>query len=284
MMARRGGGWAILKVPRFFGLDLKTNVTDVRDGRSLDLINVYQSGNGVVDKRPGTDSMFDADEGSTKSIDTLGTCTISGTKYWFKFTDGKFKYATSRTGAVTTISPSPAIATGVRVWYVALGGKLFFVDGTNNLRYFDGSAIADSSILSRPTVAPTGGAGTGFDYTYTVDNGLGESPASLATLVNKGSASTITIAGNYGPATLVAGQIVRIYSKATTIAAANKLVATYTWLAADVTAGNQEYRNRRHLRRSDPALHRTRARDQQDRPHRADRHHRALREARRMED
>lgn len=230
--------WRRYQLRRLNGLDLKTNVIDVEDGRSLDLKNVYQDDSGVASKRPGTEVMFDADETSSLSIAEVQSCRLSGTKYWFKFVDGKFKYATTRTGAPTTIAPTPAIETANPIWTVVLDDKLFFVDGSNVLRYFDGTSVKTSAIYVRPTVAlTTSGAGTGYDYTYTVDGGLGESPACSTLLANEGSAETVRVTGNTGPQTLVAGDVVRIYSKATSIAAASKLVATYTWQAADVTAG-----------------------------------------------
>lgn len=233
-----GYSWKPFQIRRFFGLDLKTNIVDVKDGKSLDLQNVYQDSGGVVKKRPGHDVMFEADEASALAVDDIGTCTLAGTKYWFKIVDGNFKYATSRTGALTTLSPSPAISTSNTIWTAVLDDKLFFVDGTNALRYFDGSAISTSSIYQRPTVAMTTASGAGgYDYVYTVDNGLGESPAIAAPLVGKVSVATVRVAGNTGPQTLVAGDVVRVYSRATSVAAASKLVAEHTWDASDVSAG-----------------------------------------------
>lgn len=232
-----GYNWGRLRINRFRGLDLKTNNTDVVDGMSLAAENVYQKGSGKLALRPGTEVLFDRDETASITADEVGTCTISGTKYYYKFADGKFGHASSLTGALTLISPSPAISTANPIWCAVLDDKLFFVDGTNVLRYFNGTTISDSTILARPTVAPTcaGGPGT-LTYLYTVDNGLGESPSSPI-LSSELSAGTIRVPGNTGPQTLVAGNTVRIYSRLDTIAAGSKLVATYVWLAADVTAG-----------------------------------------------
>jgi hypothetical protein len=233
-----GFTWRDKEIRRFFGLDLKTNVIDVEDGRSLDCDNVYQTPDGTMGKRPGFEAVFESDETSASAIDELGTCTLSGTKYWYKFVGGSFKYATARDGATTTITPSPTIATDAQIWCVVLDDKLFFVDGTNVLRYFNGSAISASSIYDRPTEAmTTGTAGTGYDYVYTVDNGLGESPSLSSPLTNKASAATVRVQGDVGPQTLVAGDTVRVYSRATSIAAASKLVATHTWTAQNVTDG-----------------------------------------------
>lgn len=230
--------WRTFYVPRFYGLDQKTNIIDVKDSDSIDCENVFQDKWGIVSKRRGNSVVFDRDSnGSSIRIDEIGKCTLGGNDYYFKFSDGKFHYSTSLSGATTTLSPTPAIAIGGDIWWAVLDDKLFFVDGSNALRYFDGSSIKTSSIYERPTVAPTGGVAGGYDYTYTVDNGLGESPASANTNLAKASAATQTIQGNTGPQTLVAGDVVRIYSKATTVAASWKLVATYTWTATDVTAG-----------------------------------------------
>lgn len=233
--------WQTFYVPRFYGLDQKTNVVDVKDSESIDCQNVFQDKWGVVSKRRGNDVVFASDStGSSIRIDEVGSCKLGSTDYYFKFADGDFFYSTSVSGATTALSPTPAIAIGGDIWWAVLDDKLFFVDGSNVLRYFDGSSIKVSSIYERPTIAPTGGAGAGFDYSYTVDNGLGESAAAAPpnTRLNTGSAQSMTIQGNTGPQTLVAGDVVKIYSKATTVAASWKLVATYTWTAADVTATN----------------------------------------------
>lgn len=232
-----GYAWAPVRIKRFNGLDLKTNVIDVRNGKSLSCENVYQNGSGKTSLRHGNEVMFAADEAGTVANNGVGSCTLSGTKYYFKFSNGKFSYSTSITGTVTVISPSPAISTSNAIWFAVLDDKLFFVDGTNVLRYFNGTAISASTIYTRPTVAPTSASGAGaFTYVYTVDNGLGESPSSPL-IGSKISAATITVQGNTGPQTLVAGDVVRVYSRADTIAAASKLVASFTWDAAAIAAG-----------------------------------------------
>jgi hypothetical protein len=232
------------RIPRFYGLDLKTNLIDVKDGFSLGCSNVFQNRSWVITKRNGNDVMFASDEDATLEIAEIGAATLAGTKYYFKFVDGDFRYSTTLTGAVTSISPSPAIDTSSPVSWAVLDDKVFFVDGTNNLRFFDGTTITDSIIYTRPTVVmASASGGTGFDYTYTVDNGLGESPASANVLLNKpaGGAITITIQGNTGPQTLVAGDILRVYAKATAVAVGYKLVYTYTWTPTDVLAGSKTF-------------------------------------------
>lgn len=230
--------WKRLNVPRFYGLNKKTNVVDVNDGISIDSSNVFQKFNGVITKRRGNAVMFSSDEeDETKRVDELGSARIDGVKYYFKFVDGKFRYTNTINGTLTTISPSPAIATGGQIWWAVMNDKLYFVDGTNALRSFNGTAISIATIYSRPTVvATTAGGGTGFDYTYTVDNGNGESPACITTITNKGSAITIDIAENTGPQSLVVGDTIRIYSRATTVASGLVLVATHVWTAPNDAA------------------------------------------------
>lgn len=231
--------WKRFALPKFLGLDLKTNVIDVKDGFSLDCENVFQNKSGVISKRRGFDVMFTYDENDTLDIAEIGSATLAGTKYYFKFVDGDFKFSTSLTGEViipdNVLSPTPAIATANQIFWEVLDDKVFFVDGSNVLRFFNGTAIVDSTIYKRPTqILTTAGAGTGYDYTYTVDNGLGESPACANILTNEGSGETVTVLAATGPGlqTLVAGDIVRIYSRATGIAAGFKLVKTFTWLGA----------------------------------------------------
>lgn len=230
--------WKMHSIPRFYGLDKKTNLVDIKDSESPDASNVFQNKWGVISKRRGNTVMFDkdSDSGSIR-IDEIGSCTLNGTKYWFKFADGKFSYSTSITGAATTISPSPAIAIGGNIWCAVLDNKLFFVDGSNVLRYFDGTNVKSSSIYARPTQALTSASGAGtFEYAYTVDNGLGESPLVSATLGSIVSAATVHILGNTGPQTLVAGDVVRVYSRSSSTLSWKLVAGPYTWLAADVTA------------------------------------------------
>jgi hypothetical protein len=210
-----GYSWTKLKIPRLYGLDLKTNVIDVADGKSLGLENCFQNGIGVMSKRPGNSIIFASDAAGETSIDEIGQCTIEGVKYYFRFLDGKFQYSTTLTGATTELAPSPAISTDNAIWWDVLQDKLYFVDGENVLRYFDGAAIKDSVVYERPTVAPTGSGGTGFNYGYTVDNQLGESPIVSTPLIDDASGATITIAEDTGPQTLVVGDRIRIYSRPT---------------------------------------------------------------------
>jgi len=230
--------WRQWRVKRFNGLQLKVNPTDVPDGSSIDCENVYQGGDGIASKRKGAAIMFDQDYTSSTQVDDVGSARLGTTKYYYRFAGGSFQYSTSLTGAVSTISPSPAIAAPATIWTAVLDDKLFFVDGTNGLRYFDGSAIRDSSIYERPTNPAAGSGGTGFDYTYTVDNGLGESPACSTLLVNIGSAASITIYAAAGPFGIQPGNTVRIYSKNTGIPVNFRLVAAHTWagLGSEVIA------------------------------------------------
>lgn len=228
-----GYSWRNLRIKGLNGLQLKINPTDVPDGTCIDAKNVYQGADGVASKRKGNSVMFDYDESGATEIDAVGAVTLNGVKYWFKIAGGVFRYTTSLTGTTTTIAPGPAIATGNNIWWAVLDNKMFFVDGDDNhaLRYFDGTQIRTSSIYERPTnPATTASVGTGFDYTYTVDNGLGESPACATLLLNAPSAASIVIYAAAGPFGIQPGDTVRIYSKSTAVASNLRLVATYTWL------------------------------------------------------
>lgn len=242
--------WKLLKIPRLYGLDLKTNVVDVHDGFSLGLLNVFQNQRGVTAKRRGHAVMFDADTSGAIAIDEIGTATLGSTKYWFKFADGDFHYSTSLTGSVTSISPTPAISTTDPIYWAVLNDLLFFVDGNNPLRFFDGTQINDATVYSRPTVAPTtAGAGTGYDYSYTVErvvNSIATGESALYPLlstdgtVNKGAGISIVIAENSGPQSLQVGDRIRIYRRVTATGTAWKNVTTggtyYTYTAGDDTA------------------------------------------------
>lgn len=233
--------WNAVKIPRFYGLDLKTNPIDVKDGVSLDAVNVFQDLHGVISKRLGFDVMFEADETATSPIHEVGQCTLGGVKYYFKFVGDNFKYSFFINGATTTV----AIPNGIDgiVFWAVMNDKLYFVDGVNELRYFDGATVAESSIYERPTFAPTlaaGGAGPAtFTFVYTVDNGLGESPQSPS-LISQQQASTIRVPTNTGPQTLVAGDLIRVYARSDSTAGGSKQVSilpAYVVTAGDVGAG-----------------------------------------------
>jgi len=222
--------WSKLSLRRLYGLDLKTNVMDVSDGYSLDLENVFQNGLGVISKRNGGKPFFSYD--ADHEIAEIGSATIGTTKYYFRFVNGDFQYSTALGGIPTVLSPSPEIDTDNEIWWSVVNDAVYFVDGTNVLRYFNGTAIVDSQINVRPTAAPTGSGGTGFDFVYTTDNGQGESPSSPA-LVDDGSTATITVP----LAQIETGDKIRIYSRATTIAATS-LNVTGTSGGSNVTYGS----------------------------------------------
>lgn len=229
-----GYSWKNLKVNRFAGLDLKTNVIDVKDGYSLDCENVFQDLTGVISKRRGNEVMFDEDEPSASiaPVDEIGSAVLSGTKYWFNFVGGNFQHSTSRTGTKTVIGAVPAISTTNQIFWAVLDDKLFFVDGTNELRFFDPaistSAIFDSVVYDRPTVAPTSSGGAGFDYIYTVEKGFSSTSTSAESasspLVTGASAATITVTGAFGPATIAVNDRIRIYSRSNAVTSAYKNV------------------------------------------------------------
>ena len=120
--------WKRFTLPRFYGLDKKTNVIDVKDGYSLDLDNVFQDSIGVISKRRGNSTMFSNEIGDgTNPIKEIGSAILSGTKYWFFFQDGDLHYSTSINGAITTISPTPAIDTANDVWWSVIDDKVFLL-------------------------------------------------------------------------------------------------------------------------------------------------------------
>ena len=71
-----GFSWKDFTIKRFYGLDLKTNIVDVLDGKSLDADNVFIKSDGSPGKRPGDEVMFASDETASIEITEVGTCTI----------------------------------------------------------------------------------------------------------------------------------------------------------------------------------------------------------------
>lgn len=241
-----GFNWKRFVLNRFYGLDKKTNVIDVVDGYSLDLDNVFQNSIGVISKRRGSSILFDNEDGDGgDSIKEIGTAYLSGNKYWFFFKDGNFFYTTTVNGALTALSPTPAIDTANEIWWAVLDNKVFFVDGTNDLRFFDGTAIRESSIYDRPVTAPTVAGASTYTYGYTIDNGLGESPFVTNVTTSKPIGANVTVPINTGSVTLVAGDRIRVYVKADAVAGGYVNVTNvaaidgdyyYVVTGADVTA------------------------------------------------
>jgi len=240
--------WKRFAIRRFFGLDEKTNIVDVKDGNSPEAINIYQDATGIVSKCKGNEILFASDFDASTEIDEIGSGIIGGTKYWFEFAGGDFHYATSASGTKTTISPSPAISTSNPIWWEIIDEKLFFVDGTNQLRFFDGTAIYNSFIADRPTTSiSTATVGTGYDYGFTIERTLssptaiyaGESPINSSILTNKNSTISAILANPIGPSgyNYVEGDIIRIYRKSTGTAIGWQLVATHTVTGAEAGAG-----------------------------------------------
>lgn len=164
-------------------------------------------------------------------IDEIGHARIAGTDYFFRFTNGDFEYATSIQGAVTNISPAAAISTVNQIWWAILDDKIWFVDGTNVLRFFDPqlstTAIQSATVYLRPNPAfvpiVAGGGGPAQDYTFTAEkgytNGVGyhigsaESPRWGSAGGGLGG-STVTIDDEiYTGTTLAVGDRLRVYSK-----------------------------------------------------------------------
>ncbi|MFM2117267.1 MAG: Prochlorococcus phage [Bacteroidota bacterium] len=242
--------WRQLEIKRFYGLDKKTNIIDVKNANSIDSDNVFQNKTGVISKRNGTAVMFDKDStANTIKINEIGSCVLNGTKYYFKFYNGKFAYSSSLNGTAIELSAPSIIINSVTytdisttndIWFSILDDKLFFVDGTNPLRYFDGTNLKNSIIYSRPTSVLTSASGAGsYDYTYTIDNGDGESPICSTILTNKITAANVVVdlTDNPGLDDVLEGYIIRVYSKINTVAVYKK-VREYTVLAADVSAGS----------------------------------------------
>lgn len=219
--------WKNLNISKFYGLDKKTNPLYVKDGFSLDNQNVFQDTQGVVSKRRGGQVMFSTDLTSTIHIDEIGSAYLSGLKYFFQFANGNFEYSLTINGAKTTIAS--AYTAGNTVWWAVLDDKIWFVDGSIALKFFDpnvgGGTINESLVYERSATAPTSSGGAGFDYVFTVEHGYSatitsaESPASNT--VAGGSAATITVPDPYvkvtgGNQDLVVGDRIRIYSRVNT--------------------------------------------------------------------
>lgn len=236
--------WKPLRLKRLYGLDLKTNIVDLENGDSPDTQNCYQDADGQVSKFRGSGIMFDTDADGSAAVDEIGSGVINGTKYYFIFRNGDFHYSTTISGALTTISPAPAISTTNPIWWAISEDRLFFVDGTNVLRFFEGTGVYDSIVYDRPTVAPTGAGGVGFDYSYTVTKGFtsgyfSSESAQSPELMNIGAAATITVPGATGPQTLAVNDKIRVYGGATG-AFANKNVTPTSGAHANGTYGSDE--------------------------------------------
>ena len=235
--------WSRLKIPRFYGLDLQTNVIDVPNGVSLGCENVYQSQTGTISKRRGWENVFYQQFGV---IQELGTITIGAVKWYFVFADGYAYVGTNTTTPMFEIVVSPSIDLSRTLHWAIADNKVYFVDGVSKLRYIKFDSVPNptveyADIPLRPLINPisvTGTAGASHTYKYTVSNSNGESPAYASTtiaIIPTGAVVRIPLTYVTGN-NIQNGWVVKIYASLATVASTSILVATYTWTATDTTA------------------------------------------------
>lgn len=127
------------------GVNLFTRDTMIADNECVDGYNVFAIGKNSIAKRPGV--VKHAEISGVSKIDGLGTYYSGTTRKLLAMAGGALYDVT--TGTAVSLSASPVTAgtftSGLRVDFAQAGGKTYVANGTDSLRYFDGTTIREQS-------------------------------------------------------------------------------------------------------------------------------------------
>lgn len=127
------------------GLNLFTRDTMIKENESADAFNVWAVGKNSLAKRPGIVKLCTI-AGATK-VDGLGTYTSGSTRELHAMAGGVLYKV--QTGTAVALSATPASAnvftTEKRTDMCQAGGKLFYANGVENIRVYDGSAVREQT-------------------------------------------------------------------------------------------------------------------------------------------
>lgn len=178
------------------GINTFTRDTMINEQEAANALNVWSVGKNSIAKRPGY-SLF-ANIGSSK-IDGIGTYYDGATRKLLAMTGGTL-YAIE-TGSAVSLSAAPVSAgtftSGLRTDFCQAGGRLYIANGTDSMRYFDGTTIREQTngiigkwlIFYKSCLWTAGNSGAGNatrlyrsgsdanlgDFTYTTANPLATS-------------------------------------------------------------------------------------------------------------
>jgi hypothetical protein len=160
----------------------------VNDKNVIQALNVQLSVDGL-ERRPGSEKVYD--EGSASYV--YGSAPFykksAGTRKWVRIANERLQYLN---GSVWDDVDTTAF-TSANTEFIQARDKLFIYNGTDNLRYYDGSTITQYDELTAVkglAVAATGTTGsTAYSYRVTAFNSTGETEACTAVAIANGNAS-----------------------------------------------------------------------------------------------
>jgi hypothetical protein len=127
------------------GLNLFTRDTMLKENESPVAYNVWATGKNSIKKRPGIVKLCTIAGGNP--IDGLGTYYSGATRKLMAMSGGKAY--TVETGTAVQLSAASGTAqawtTGKRTDFCQAGGKLFIANGTENIKYYDGTNIGETA-------------------------------------------------------------------------------------------------------------------------------------------
>jgi hypothetical protein len=123
------------------GVNNFTRDTMINDQESAEAINVWSVGKNSLAKRPGIAKAVTIAGGLP--IDGLGTYYNGGTRELLAMAGGSLYKVDPVAGSYTTVTAG--WTTGLRTDFCQAGGKVFVSNGTDVLKYYDGSTVAAQS-------------------------------------------------------------------------------------------------------------------------------------------
>lgn len=153
-------------------------------------INLLQVKEGVWRTRPGTGyygsaiAGIDQIEGAAQYVTSSGTreliaiCKEGSVSYCYRSQDNGDTWA--------KVSPSITFTTGKYYQFLQYQSRLYIVNGSNKLTYYDGTQLVRATLVSNPSSAPTGARTTltagsyNNSYVYVAVNTVGKTLASPA--------------------------------------------------------------------------------------------------------
>jgi hypothetical protein len=131
------------------GLNVYANATQVGDSESPDLLNVEFFGISAVRKRRGFQRLVSSEVATGKKIDGIFSyVSASGREVLYASNGNLYKY----NGAAGSTSVTAGVFTaGSPVNACQVGSRLYFVTGSDALKYYDGSAVITTGVTAAPT-------------------------------------------------------------------------------------------------------------------------------------
>lgn len=129
------------------GVNTFTRDTMINDQEAAEAVNVWSVGKNSVAKRPGVALALTLP--TSAAVVGLGTYYNGSTRELLAMSNGTLYRCDPVAGTATAATASPASAAvwtaGLRTDFCQAGGKVFMQNGTDVLRYFDGSTCANQS-------------------------------------------------------------------------------------------------------------------------------------------